>query len=214
MHIFAIPSWSRHEKRCRILVRLFYLFQCSRNPQCSGSNAITFCADLTPQLLRYFLTATDSEKEVEMPATADSGILQELSSEFHSRLSIVRQINFWKYHDIVQSMDIIANYGHLLTMKELILLNHAQLGKNKFWRNQCQQFQTIWFWSGQSGFCHTSKRFLLSFVLKMLWIRLSNFLFMPCWYSTFIFKVRIRSNQILNFKVRISSNRIWFYNWN
>ena len=86
---------------------------------------ITFCADLTPQLLRYFLTAT--EKEVEMPETADSGI-QELSSEFQSRLSIVRQINFWKYHDIVQSMDIIANYGHLLTMKELILLNHAQLG--------------------------------------------------------------------------------------
>ena len=90
---------------------------------------ITFCADLTPQLLRYFLTATDSEKEVEMPAAiADSGILQEFSSEFQSRLSIVRQINFWKYHDIVQSMDIIANYGHLLTMKELILLNHAQLG--------------------------------------------------------------------------------------
>ena len=89
---------------------------------------ITFFADLTPQLLRYFLTATNSEKEVEMPATADSGILQELSSEFQSRLSIVRQINFWKYHDIVQSMDIIANYGHLLTMKELILLNHAQLG--------------------------------------------------------------------------------------
>ena len=90
---------------------------------------ITFCADLTPQLLRYFLTATDSEKEVEMPAAiADSGILQEFSSEFQSRLSIVRQINFWKYHDIVQSMDIIANYGHLLTMKELILLNHTQLG--------------------------------------------------------------------------------------
>ena len=89
---------------------------------------ITFCADLTPQLLRYFLTATDSEKEVEMSTIADSGILQEFSSEFQSRLSIVRQINFWKYHDIVQSMDIIANYGHLLTMKELILLNHAQLG--------------------------------------------------------------------------------------
>ena len=89
---------------------------------------ITFCADLTPQLLRYFLTANDSEKEVEMPAIAESGILQEFSSEFQSPLSIVRQIHFWKYHDIVQSMDIIANYGHLLTMKELILLNHAQLG--------------------------------------------------------------------------------------
>ena len=85
---------------------------------------ITFFADLTPKLLRYFLTATNSEKEVEMPAIAESGILE----EFQSRLSIARQINFWKYHDIVQSMDIIANYGHLLTMKELILLNHAQSG--------------------------------------------------------------------------------------
>ena len=32
--IFVIPSLSRHEKRCRMLVRLFSLFQCSRNPQC------------------------------------------------------------------------------------------------------------------------------------------------------------------------------------
>ena len=31
---FSIPSSSRHEKCCRILVRLFWLFQCSRNPQC------------------------------------------------------------------------------------------------------------------------------------------------------------------------------------
>ena len=38
--------------------------------------------------------------------------------------------------------------------------------------------------------------------------RLSNFLFMPCWFGTFIFEVRIRSDRILKFKVRISSNRI------
>ena len=34
LHIFAIPSSSRHEKCCRMLVRLFWLFQCSRIPQC------------------------------------------------------------------------------------------------------------------------------------------------------------------------------------
>ena len=33
LHIFAIPSSSRHEKCCRKLVRLFWLFQCSRIPQ-------------------------------------------------------------------------------------------------------------------------------------------------------------------------------------
>ena len=34
LHIFAIRSSSRHEKHCRMLVRLFCLFQCSRKPQC------------------------------------------------------------------------------------------------------------------------------------------------------------------------------------
>ena len=39
--------------------------------------------------------------------------------------------------------------------------------------------------------------------------RLSNFLFMPCWFGTFIFEFRIRSDRILKFKVRISSNQIF-----
>ena len=34
MHIFGISSLSRHEKCYRMLVRLFWLFQCSRIPQC------------------------------------------------------------------------------------------------------------------------------------------------------------------------------------
>ena len=34
MHIFAIPSSSRHEKHCQMLQRLFWLFQCSRNTHC------------------------------------------------------------------------------------------------------------------------------------------------------------------------------------
>ena len=36
LHFFAIYSSSRHEKRCRMLERLFCLFQCSRNQQCTG----------------------------------------------------------------------------------------------------------------------------------------------------------------------------------
>ena len=31
LHLFAIPSLSRHEKRCPILERIFRLFQCSIN---------------------------------------------------------------------------------------------------------------------------------------------------------------------------------------
>ena len=34
MHIFAIPLSSRHKKRCRMLERLYCLFQCSKNQQC------------------------------------------------------------------------------------------------------------------------------------------------------------------------------------
>ena len=35
-HIFGIPSSSRHEKLCQMLQTLFWLFQCSRNPQCTA----------------------------------------------------------------------------------------------------------------------------------------------------------------------------------
>ena len=34
LHFFSIDSWSRHEKYCQMLQRLFWLFQCSNNPQC------------------------------------------------------------------------------------------------------------------------------------------------------------------------------------
>ena len=34
MHFFSIDSSSRHEKRCQMLQRLFWLFQCSKNPLC------------------------------------------------------------------------------------------------------------------------------------------------------------------------------------
>ena len=34
MCIFSIHSSSRHEKRCQMLQRLFWLFQCSKNPRC------------------------------------------------------------------------------------------------------------------------------------------------------------------------------------
>ena len=37
LHIFAIPSSSRHEKCCRMLERIFCLFQCSRNIEGEGS---------------------------------------------------------------------------------------------------------------------------------------------------------------------------------
>jgi hypothetical protein len=33
LDIFAIHTSSRHEKRCQMCVRLFCLFQCSRNQQ-------------------------------------------------------------------------------------------------------------------------------------------------------------------------------------
>ena len=37
LHIFSIHS-SRHEKRCRMLQTLFWLFQCSRNTRWEGHN--------------------------------------------------------------------------------------------------------------------------------------------------------------------------------
>ena len=33
LHFFSINSSSRHEKCCQMLQRLFWLFQCSKNPQ-------------------------------------------------------------------------------------------------------------------------------------------------------------------------------------
>ena len=35
-HFFSIDSSSRHEKRCQMLQRLFWLFQCSKNPLCKS----------------------------------------------------------------------------------------------------------------------------------------------------------------------------------
>ena len=34
LHFFSINSSSRHEKRCQMLQRLFWLFQCSKNQWC------------------------------------------------------------------------------------------------------------------------------------------------------------------------------------
>ena len=34
LHIFSINSSSKHEKRCQMLQRVFWLFQCSKNPRC------------------------------------------------------------------------------------------------------------------------------------------------------------------------------------
>ena len=34
LHFFSIDSWSRHEKYCQMLQRLFWLFLCSKNPLC------------------------------------------------------------------------------------------------------------------------------------------------------------------------------------
>ena len=42
IYIFAIHSSSRHEKRCRMSVRLFCLFQCSRNQQWLVTNLWIF----------------------------------------------------------------------------------------------------------------------------------------------------------------------------
>jgi hypothetical protein len=36
LHIFSIHLSSRHEKRCRMLQTIFWLFQCSRNQRCPG----------------------------------------------------------------------------------------------------------------------------------------------------------------------------------
>ena len=46
LHFFSINSSSRHEKRCQMLQRLFWLFQCSKNPLCpvpSTNQSIPSC---------------------------------------------------------------------------------------------------------------------------------------------------------------------------
>ena len=40
VHIFGIPSSSRHEKCCQMLQTLFWLFQCSKNPRCEGTTKL------------------------------------------------------------------------------------------------------------------------------------------------------------------------------
>ena len=42
LHFFSINSSSRHEKRCQMLRRLFWLFQCSKNPLCLASGLVSF----------------------------------------------------------------------------------------------------------------------------------------------------------------------------
>ena len=42
LKFFVIHSSSRHEKRCRMLERIFCLFQCSRNQQCTGTYSMTW----------------------------------------------------------------------------------------------------------------------------------------------------------------------------
>ena len=40
LHFFSINSSSRHEKCCQMLQRLFWLFQCSKNPLCMSLSLI------------------------------------------------------------------------------------------------------------------------------------------------------------------------------
>ena len=55
-HIFGIPSSSRHEKRSQMLQGLFWLFQCSKNPQCFSKKKLDFRSlvqfHLTPRICR------------------------------------------------------------------------------------------------------------------------------------------------------------------
>ena len=62
LYIFAIHSSSRHEKRCQMSVRLFSLFQGSRNQQCSMSifpiDAMSWLHPLSSRVLCLSYIAT------------------------------------------------------------------------------------------------------------------------------------------------------------
>lgn len=64
---------------------------------------------MTPKVFRHFLSNIDFEQE--------HGVLADC------RLAKLYEINFWRNHDMVHCLDIIANSGHLLTLKEFILLS-------------------------------------------------------------------------------------------
>ena len=63
---------------------------------------------MTPQVFRLFLIAIEEAEE--------------FKDDTDCKLSIIKQIYFWGHHDLPHCLDIIANHGHMLTIKELLLL--------------------------------------------------------------------------------------------
>ena len=66
---------------------------------------------MTPTIFRLFLTNIDFEEKHGMVADC--------------RLVKVYEINFWRNHDMVHCLDIIANCGHHLSLKELIFIDYV-----------------------------------------------------------------------------------------
>ena len=62
LHIFSIHSSSRHEKLCQMLQRLFWLFQCSKNPRWTSYKPISSLIKLQ---LKIYLKES-SEKLIEI----------------------------------------------------------------------------------------------------------------------------------------------------
>ena len=54
LQFFSIDSSSRHEKRCQMLQRLFWLFQCFRNTQCIHIELLIILA--SHQIISYAFT--------------------------------------------------------------------------------------------------------------------------------------------------------------
>ena len=63
-HIFSIQSSSRHEKRCRMLQTLFWLFQCSRNTRWLVSYIYLQIDTLLSSLLSISLTVSAKSNDL------------------------------------------------------------------------------------------------------------------------------------------------------
>ena len=64
LHIFSIHSSSRYEKRCRMLQRLFWLFQCSKNQLWIGSTTRPLAILIEGGLLEALSTSSKENRKI------------------------------------------------------------------------------------------------------------------------------------------------------
>ena len=102
LHIFSIHSSSRHEKRCWMLQRILWLFQCSRNQRCFNrkkSREFSKFHSNRCWLVNYIIRWSHKQFwfGLPLPSTFWTGILERFHWHLHHRFSLPERKSLW-YH--------------------------------------------------------------------------------------------------------------------